>query len=980
MSHPAIHSVTDPATHPAFERLRRYPVPALRLEYQEYRHRATGARHLHLAAADPHNAFMVAFLTVPQDSTGVAHILEHTSLCGSQRYPVRDPFFMMIRRSLNTFMNAFTSSDWTAYPFASQNKKDFNNLLDVYLDATFFPLLDERDFAQEGHRLEFANPEDSQSELVFKGVVFNEMKGALSAPPQRLGQALQQRLFPTTTYHYNSGGDPAAIPDLSYAQLKSFHARHYHPSNAIFLTYGDIPAAEHQERFQSGALHRFQALPLDFAIPAEQRYHAPLAELIHYPLDRSDDLSDQTHIVLGWLLGPVTDALGTLRAHLLSDVLLDNSDSPLRHALETSTLGTAPSPLCGFDTSTREATFVCGLEGSNSDQAEAVEALILGVLRQVAATGVPQQAVDSALHQLELSEREITGDGFPYGLRLLVDALTPAIHGGDPLTALDSDPLLEQLRTESRAPDFIPGLIEQLLLDNPHRVRLTMTPDPTLAAKEATAERERLLALRAALTDAERTRIAQQARALAERQQQQDDPERLPRVGLADVPAELVIAEGMQRPVGLLPATWYTQGTNGMVYLQAVLELPTLDAEELDLLPLFCTCLTEVGSADRDYRATQARQAAVTGGLSARATVHGGMDDVRDSKGALVLVGKALARNQAALADLLWETLAAARFDEKPRLRELVARLRARREEAITGHGHVLALAAASAGLSPVAALHDRWDGLRGLQRLKALDQALDESEALHAFATRLERLRDKLQQQPRQLLITSEAGHQDAMADALAARWCNAQTAATPFTLPAPTAQPSRQGFRVNTQVNFCAKAYPSVAPNHPDAPALQVLGDFLRNGYLHRAIREQGGAYGGGAGYHPDSGAFRFYSYRDPRLAATLADFDHALDWLHTTAHPARALEEAILGVIAAIDKPGSPAGEAASAFFGALFGRTPEQRRRYRQQVLQVTLDDLQRVATIYLQPERASSAVLSYEQVLATECPDWTINVV
>jgi Zn-dependent M16 (insulinase) family peptidase len=254
-------------TQPAFQHLRSHPIPALRLEFQEFRHRATGARHLHLAADDPHNAFMVAFLTVPQDSTGVAHILEHTALCGSRRYPVRDPFFMMIRRSLNTFMNAFTSSDWTAYPFASQNKKDFNNLLDVYLDATFFPLLDERDFAQEGHRLEFAAPDNPDSELTFKGVVFNEMKGALSSPVQRLGLALQSRLFPTTTYHHNSGGDPEAIPDLTYEQLKAFHARHYHPSNAIFLTYGDIPAAEHQERFEAGALGQFQQLQLDLAIP-----------------------------------------------------------------------------------------------------------------------------------------------------------------------------------------------------------------------------------------------------------------------------------------------------------------------------------------------------------------------------------------------------------------------------------------------------------------------------------------------------------------------------------------------------------------------------------------------------------------------------------------------------------------------------------------------------------------------------------------
>ncbi|HOW62457.1 MAG TPA: insulinase family protein, partial [Candidatus Contendobacter sp.] len=482
---------------------------------------------------------------------------------------------------------------------------------------------------------------------------------------------------------------------------------------------------------------------------------------------------------------------------------------------------------------------------------------------------------------------------------------------------------------------------------------------------------------RATLAEADKVRIVAQAQALAERQQCQDDPELLPKVGLADVPAELKIAEGIARPVGALPAHWYAQGTNGMVYLQAILDLPALESDELDLLPLFCACLSEVGSAGRDYRTTQARQAAVTGGLSARATVRGGVDDVNQVKGVLVLAGKALARNQAALSDLLWETLTSARFDELPRLRELVAQMRAQREEAITHHGHLLALAAASSSLSPVAALNHRWDGLQGLQRLKALDDALDDVEALTAFAARLERLRDRLQPLPRQLLTVSEAERQDAIAEALAARWQDGHpSAVAPFALAAPGAQPVRQGFRVNTQVNFCAKAYPTVAPNHPDAPALHVLGDFLRNGYLHRAIREQGGAYGGGAGYHPDSGSFRFYSYRDPRLADTLADFDRALEWLHTHEHPERTLEEAILGVIGAIDKPGSPAGEAISAFFGALFGRTPEQRRAYRQRVLNVTLDDLKRVAATWLHPEKAHWAVLSDARTLA-EQSDWPI---
>ena len=246
--------------HSSFEFIRRQPVESLNIVLEEYRHRKTGAQHIHIAADNNENVFLVALRTVPKDSRGVAHILEHTALCGSEKYPVRDPFFMMIRRSLNTFMNAFTSSDWTAYPFASQNSKDFNNLLDVYLDAVFFARLDPLDFAQEGHRVEFEIADDSNSPLVYKGVVFNEMKGAMSSVPSQLWHTLCHHLFPTTTYHYNSGGEPKDIPDLSYQQLTSFYKSHYHPSNAIFMTYGDLPAQELQQQFEEKALHRFEKL------------------------------------------------------------------------------------------------------------------------------------------------------------------------------------------------------------------------------------------------------------------------------------------------------------------------------------------------------------------------------------------------------------------------------------------------------------------------------------------------------------------------------------------------------------------------------------------------------------------------------------------------------------------------------------------------------------------------------------------------
>lgn len=957
-------------TDSIFTLIRKERIPALNITVEEYRHETTGARHYHLAADDNNNAFLVAFLTVPQDGTGVAHVLEHTSLCGSERFPVRDPFFMMIRRSLNTFMNAFTSSDWTAYPFATQNRTDYDNLLQVYLDAAFFPRLDALDFAQEGHRVEFSNPNDPNTELVYKGVVFNEMKGAMSSPVRQLAQDFQSNLFPTTTYHYNSGGDPEEIPNLRYEDLKNFHARHYHPSNAVFMTYGNFPVTEHQAKIHDLALERFERQDMDLTISDEQRYTAPIRVETTYPLEGDESSTGKTHIVLGWLLGRSTDLWEMMNAQLLAGVLLDNSASPLRLALETTALGTAPSELCGFDDSTKEAIFACGVEGSEPDKTAAVEELILGVLEDVARNGIPRDEVESVLHQLELSQREVGGGRFPYGLQLMVRALPAALHGGDPVATLDIDPVLEKLREKIQSPSYIKDLARRLLLDNRHRISLTMAPDFHLGERRAETERQRLAAMKAAMSEAQDTEVVKQAAALKLRQETEDDPGVLPKVGLEDVPAELNIPAGHANAVDGMPGTWYAQGTNGLVYEQIVVNMPHLEPELVDDLPLFCGCVTELGCGDLDYLQTQAWQASVSGGISARASLRASISDVQTTRGLFVLAGKALARNQEALAELLGATFARARFDELPRLRELVAQIRAHQEAGVTDQGHVLALVAASAGMGPCGALAHRWDGLRGLQRLKKLDETLEDEEQLAAFASRLARIREAIQASPRQTLVVSEQSQHEVIRSSLTKKWgsfAKCEASSNGF-LAEPTDFSVHQAWSTNTQVNFCAKAYSTVAQDHSDAPALTVLGPFLRNGFLHRAIREQGGAYGAGANYAPDTGAFRFFSYRDPRMAETLTAFDSSVEWLKSERHEPRALEEAVLGVISDIDRPESPAGEAIVAFFGDLHGRTPEQRRRFRQAILNVSLSDLKRVADEYLRPASASIAVVSNAHTL------------
>ncbi|HDY82443.1 MAG TPA: peptidase M16, partial [Halieaceae bacterium] len=530
-------STALPSAHPAFEPIHQETIESLNIRVEQFTHKATGAMHYHLASQNTENVFLVALRTVPEDSTGVAHILEHTALCGSEHYPVRDPFFMMLRRSLNTFMNAFTSSDWTAYPFASQNRKDFNNLLEVYLDAVFFSRLNPLDFAQEGHRVEFAEPGNPDSELVFKGVVFNEMKGAMSSVSSTLWSKLCEHLFPSTTYHYNSGGDPERIPDLSYEQLQAFYRSHYHPSNAIFMTFGDIEASEHQAVFEEKALGRFDKLEQRIEVQAERRLQAPLRVQDSYAFDESGGTDKKTHLVMGWMLGESADLEKLLDAQLLSSVLLDNSASPLQHALETTELGQAPSPLCGLEDSMREMVFCCGIEGSEAEHADALERMVLDVLQQVAEQGVSQERLEAVLHQLELHQREISGDSYPYGLQLILQALGSATHYSDPIAVLNLEPVIAGMREKIRDPDYIRRLAQKLLLDNPHRVTLIMTPDTALSNKRMAAEAARLAAIKADMDEKQRAAVMQLAADLVKRQGQVDDESILPKVELSDVPA-----------------------------------------------------------------------------------------------------------------------------------------------------------------------------------------------------------------------------------------------------------------------------------------------------------------------------------------------------------------------------------------------------------------------------------------------------------
>jgi Zn-dependent M16 (insulinase) family peptidase len=934
-------------------------------------HRDTGARYLHIAVADRENAFGVAFKTVPSDDSGVAHILEHTVLCGSQRFPVRDPFFAMLKRSLSTFMNAFTASDWTLYPFATQNRKDFYNLLDVYLDATFFPKLDAASFRQEGHRLEFADDPDGGTQLVFKGIVYNEMKGAMSSPDQVLARSLLNALYPATAYRFNSGGDPQSIPDLTHADLRAFHQRHYHPSNAYFFSYGDLPLEAHLDFIAERVLQHFGRIDPDTDVAPQPRWSAPRTAVYRYPLAPGEDPQRKWQIGLGWLVADIRDSFEVLVLSLIEQLLIGNPASPLRRALLESELGSALADSSGFDADNRDTLFFCGLKDVAAEDGPRIEAIIGDTLSAMVRDGIDPQLIDAAIHQVEFHRREISNTPFPYGLKLLLSITGTWLHGGDPAQVLDIDGALQRLAEARRQGRFFEERLQAYFLDNPHRLLFKLQPDLQLQDRARQDEASRLKGLEAKLEAADRKRIQAEARELLARQESTEDVSVLPTLELTDIPPTIEkLEESFSDAAHRLRG--YRQPTGGIFYFNAAFALPGLPDASLSLLPLLTFAFSRMGTARADYGDLARRLDLYTGGvglaLHARRTY--------DAQGActplITLRGKCLARNQVQLFALLEELALEVRFTDLPQLKRLLLEYRAALESAVIHNGHRLAISLASRNLTPSARLNEAWFGVHQLQTVKQWGQTLQE-DGLNQLAEALTQLTPMVLRAD--LAQFALIGEEDLLAAA------RPQSEAMLARLPVASADraaydggqaydPTFEGWSTATAVAFVSQVFPCVRYTHPDAPALAAIAKMLRSLYLHREIREKGGAYGGFALYSPEDGLMAMASYRDPHIVQTLGAFRGAGDFIRSGAYRDEDIKEAILQVCSEIDKPNTPAAAARKAFYRRLVGLEDEARLQFKARLLRLERREIQAVAERYFDPARVrpATAVIASEAML------------
>ena len=924
-------------------------IKLLDLNAQIYTESEFKCKHIHLESNSDEKVFMVAFRTIPEDSTGVAHILEHTALCGSRKYPVRDPFFMMIRRSLNTFMNAFTSSDWTAYPFATQNDKDFNNLLSVYLDSSFFPNLDELDFLQEGHRLEFSEDNNSKSHLEIKGVVYNEMKGAMSSISSQLWHGLSKHLYSSSTYKHNSGGNPENILDLTHEYLVDFHQKHYHPSNATFFTFGNVNPNEVQEFISKNVLQDFDPSNEIIGVKNEDRISKPKTVTEFYNPMPEDE--NNHHIVLSWLLGESHDPVELLESFLMSNILLDNSASPLRKALENTDLGKSLSPLTGLESDHKELVFAAGLEGVTSNKQLEVEELILNCLKDVVSNGIPKDLIKSSLHQLEIKQREITGSGMPYGLQLMLSCLPACLHNDNPIKILDLDSSFDIIKNNLKKEKYIEALIETKIINNPHRVNYCLAPDVGFNSKNEQKIKEKINEKSKKLSEKEKERIIELTKNLKLRQEKQDNPELLPKVTKADIPK----TRSYSKSVSIDDKNYfYNVGTNGITYHSIILPCSPLTKDEFKIASLFTNTLTDVGIGKRSYEEVQKLQSAVTGGISANFILIPNEEQSSHSLG-LKITSKSLEENEKEMQELMIETAKNATFSDDDRVKDMLNFISSDIEKSLIQNGHILSMSNAAAQINNISATNDYASGINFITNTSKLSNNIDKNNELEKYVELLESIKDKINPIPSFSFTASSTDISESKINFQFKNKDNAFCTQNYFDI-----QEESIGWITGAQVTYCAEAFPTVDFFHNDAPALSVLGAVLRNGYLHTAIREKGGAYGSGAMQDSNNKVFKFFSYRDPRCAETFQDFKKSREWSLKNISQEQ-LDEGILGIISSIDKPLSPFGEAMSDFSMNLDRKNIKKRLEIRAKVKACTIDDLVNVSQKYLFNESKKSVI-------------------
>lgn len=899
----------------------------------------------------------------------------------------------MLPRSLSNFMNAFTSSDHTSYPFATTNRQDFRNLLSVYLDATFHPLLKENDFTQEGWRIGPENPKaiasghaesGTDDKLVFKGVVYNEMKGMISDASYLYYTKFQNQIFPDINY---SGGDPQKMTDLTYQNLKDFHSKNYHPSNAKLFTYGDMPLADHlQEMGQQ--LDRFERIQADTAIKTPRSLeNGPLEHTVKGPVDPFVDKDMQYKTSISWLMGDTSNILETFSLGIMSSLLLDGYGSPLYQIIDAG-LGQDWSPNTGYDSAGKIGIFSIGLNGVRKVDLPKVKEAIQSKLREVHQKGFDKAKVDGYLHQLELALKHKTAS---FGMGLMQRVQPGWFNGVDPFDALAWNEIVTAFKQRFSEDNFLEDLLEKYLI-NDRTLTFTMEPSESYSEELAAEEVSRLAAKISEVSsqaggeaEAQKQLTVRELELLEVQERARDqDVTCLPSVHVKDIPRQMEKKPVRDSKLGDVRIQWREASTNGLTYFRAINMLTGLPSELRMLIPLFNDSIMRLGTKDKTMEQLEDLIKLKTGGITTSYHASPSPTDMRASIEGLSFSGYALDSNVPAMYELLRTILQETNFDgpeAESKIRQLLQADANGALDAVSGSGHSYARRYAEAGLSRHGLLNEQTGGLTQIQHIGDL-ASRSPVEGLGDVIAKLKAIQH--------FAISNSSTFRAALTCGQESVSSN-EAALQKFLLgfPQSTSIPNDEAsipgdnFRPMTffplpyQVYYSALAIPTVSYTHASGAPLQIVSQLLTHKYLHHEIREKGGAYGGGAYSRGLSGLFGYYSYRDPNPQNTSKIMRDAGRWARDKEWTHQNLEEAKLSVFQSVDAPESVSHEGMTKFLSGV-DETMEQTKR--EQLLDVKKEDIREIAQRYLVEgmKDARIVVLGEKKDWVKEKAGWSIK--
>ena len=910
------------------------------------KHKKTGARVCLLSNEDSNKVFYIGFRTPAPDDTGVPHIMEHSVLCGSREFPVKDPFVELAKGSLNTFLNAMTYPDKTVYPVASCNDKDFQNLIHVYMDAVFYPNIYEKEeiFRQEGWHYEM---ESEDGELTLNGVVYNEMKGAFSSPEGVLEREVLASLYPDTTYANESGGDPEKIPELSWEAFLDFHRRYYHPSNSYIFLYGDCDMAEKLAWLDENYLSHFDRLEID----SEVRTQAPFTKMREivkeYSVSEEESEEDNTYLSWNKSVGDTLDEKLYLGMQVLEYVLLTMPGAPLKQALLDAGIG--HDIMSSYDNGVKQPIFSIIAKNANETQKEAFVQTIETELARLVSEGLDEKALRAGINYFEFRYREADFGNYPAGLMYGLQAFDSWLYQDDSvflhLEALDTFAFLK----EQAAEGYFEGLITKYLLENPHGSLVIIRPKRGLTAEQDEALKKKLAAYKESLTAEERTRIVESTRHLKEYQSEpspQEELEKIPLLEREDIGKEALPFQNEELTAGEAKLVYHDLFTNGIGYVSLIFRAGGIPVELIPYLGLLKAVLGKVDTEHYTYGEFAKELNLHTGGIHCSVGSYDAVDGEDSFTPVFEVHSKALYEEQETAFSMLRELLMTSKTDDSKRLREIIAETKSRLQMAFQTSGHSMAALRAMSYFSGSAEFSDMTGGVDFYRFIEELDAQFEKKQP--EIAEKLSELMDFLFR-PENLVVscTAERKSLEGLTEQVEKLSLTLHRGGKKAVAWSVKPEKKNEGLKTSAQIQYVCRAGNFRAAGLPYTGALKVLRTIMSYDYLWNNIRVKGGAYGCMNNYARTGNAY-LVSYRDPNLEKTNEIFEKSVDYTESFDVSERDMTKYIIGTVSSMDTPLTPNAKGARSMSAWMTGLTPEDVQKERDEVLSCGCEEIRALA--------------------------------